>query len=313
MTVWRTLRAKRRAFLGLSGNRPFIVAFVVALFRWLMWGVRCLLRVPGVVDIPQYGIRLYLAPRWKGCRKVIFVFREHFFEIEEPELEFTRRFLKQGDVFVDAGAYHGWYTLVASRAVGERGRVVAFEPNPDAFAVLRRNIELNGCRNIQAINAALSHSDGRALFYKSPIDGLASSLARVPGHTGQVEVEARRLDGVLDELNIPGVDFAKIDVEGSEFNALQGGIGVLRASLPTIVLEMNPAAARNVGASERSAWDLLTGLGYRIFRLSGTALVPLTEFPAVTGETFFNVVAIHGVPRGKETFSVGSPERWDRT
>lgn len=289
--VW-TLKGKWQAFSHYAGPHRSS-----AFLRWFTWAARCLLRLPAVVDIPHYGMRLYLAPRWKGVWKAIFAFRERFFQMGEPELEFTRRSLKPGDVFVDAGAYHGWYALVASKAVGERGRVVAFEPNPDAFAVLGRNIDLNGRRNIHALNVALSNVDGRVRLYKGPTDGLASSLGQVAEHEGYVDVEARRLDGVLHELNIDRVACVKIDVEGFEAAALKGCLCLLRTSRPAIVLEINPATARIVGIPEREAWDLLEGLGYRLFRLSGTALVPLTEFPSVSGAASLNAIAIHADSR----------------
>ncbi len=238
-------------------------------------------------------MRLHLVPRWKGCWKVIFVFRERFFEVGDPELEFTRQSLRPGGVFVDAGAYHGWYTLVASKVVGEGGRVVAFEPNPDTFSILTRNIALNDCQNVQAFNVALSNADGRVWIYKSSGDGIASSLGKFRETEGREYVATRRLDDILEELKIRRVDFMKIDVEGSEANLLQGAIRTLNASRPTVVFEINPAVARNVGVPERGAWDILAGQGYSFFRLSATELVPLTEYPAALEKIFLNVVALH--------------------
>ncbi len=289
MTFWQGLQAKRQAFLYYAGDRSPLGA----LLRWAVWAIRCLLRLAAIADIPRFGMRLYLVPRWIGCWKAIFVFRERFFEVADPELEFTRRSLKPGYVFIDAGAYHGWYSLVASTVVGDSGLVLAFEPNPDAYAILTRNLMLNARRNIQIFNFALSDSEGSVTLYRGPDDEVASSLSRVPGWKGEEQVMARRLTDVLEELDVRRVDVMKVDVEGAEASVLRGALGTLQESNPLVVFEVNPAAAKNMGVSERSAWDLLGGLGYRFFELSAATLVPLCEFPTIPVGAVRNVIAIH--------------------
>jgi FkbM family methyltransferase len=237
-------------------------------------------------------MRLYLVPRWKGCWKSIFVFRERFFDISNPEWRFVERVLRPGGVFVDAGAFQGWYTLVASRVVGPEGLAVAFEPNPDAYAILKRNVALNGRRNVRIFNCALSDADGGAVLYRGPDDGVASSLGPVLGGKGQDQVTTRRLDDVVEELKIHKVDFVKIDVEGAEARLLGGAVDVLGKSTPVVLFEVYPAVARNMGVSERAAWDFLGNRGYAFFALAGTDLVPLPEFPSLQGGAFLNVVAI---------------------
>ncbi len=288
MTIAQTLRTKWQAFSYYAGGYPR----PHALLRWGVWAARCLLRLPTVVTLDRLGLRLYLLPRWKGCWKAIYVFGDRFFEISDPELQFMRQTLRPGDVFVDAGAFHGWYAMVASKTVGEQGHVLAFEPNPETFAILTRNIALNDCRNLQPFSLALSNMDGRVCLYKGPDDGSMSSLARVPGGIGQEWVEARRLDGLLEEVNIRRVDFMKLDIQGGEANLLHGAIRVLRSSRPTIIFELAPDLARDMGVPETEVWNLLEGLGYRFFRLSGSALEPLLEFPNLADGAFFNVVAI---------------------
>jgi FkbM family methyltransferase len=257
-------------------------------------GGRCLLRRPAIVDIPGVEMRLYLAPQWKGCWKAIFVFRERFFEVAEPELEFAMRSLEPGDTFVDAGAFHGWYSLAASRAVGEHGRVISCEPNPEAFAVLSRNIALNARMNIRAFNVALSNVSGRASLYSEPGDGLASSLGRVQGWAVRTEVTVRRLDDVLEGMGVDRVDLLKIDVEGAEALVLEGAVNTLLRSRPAIILEINPRATTSVGVPVRRAADILVGLGYRLYSVSAGALVSVKELPRVDDGSVFNLVAVCG-------------------
>jgi len=295
MTITQTLRRKWLAFSYYAGGYPR----PGAVLRWGMWAVRCLLRQPAVVTIERLGLRLYLEPQWSGCWKPIYVFRDRFFELADPELQFMQQTLRPGDVFLDVGAFHGWYALVASRIVGERGYVLAFEPNPDTFAILTRNIVLNNCRNVQAFNVALSSADGTVSLFKGPNDGSMSSLALVPDSTGQVQVTARRLDSLLEELHIRRVDFIKADIQGGEANLFHGAIGLLRGSLPVIVFELAPQAARDMGVPETEAWNLLAGLGYSFVRLSASALEPVREFPVVAGGAFLNINII-AIPDRRE-------------
>lgn len=291
------LREKWRAFRFYAGDQPL----AGPLFRWGLWAIRCLLRWPAIVEIPRYEMRLVLLPRWKGCWKPIYVFRERFFEVADPELAYVQRRLRPGDVFVDAGAYHGWYTLLASRAVGLRGRVIAFEPNPDAFKILTRNLALNGCGNVSALDVALAGVDVSVSLFTTPDDGVASSLGKVQGWEREVRVSARRLDAVLKEMDIQHVTLLKIDVEGAESDLLNGAAATLTTSRPAVIFEVNPAAARNTGVPEHAAWDLLAGMGYRFFTVSGTALVPLMRFTAPRPGTVLNVVAIHGEQTGNDS------------
>lgn len=300
--IGHTLRGKWRAFSYYRGRRSLLGT----LLRWGFWGIHCLLKWPAVADVPTYGMRLYLLPRWKGCWKAIYVFRERFFKISDPELDLVKKILKPGDVFIDAGAYHGWYALVASRTVGESGLVLAFEPNPEAFATLTRNIGVNGRLNIRALNVALSNTNGNVWLYKGPGDESPSALAQVPGGNGREQVTARRLDDVLAEANIQRVALMKIDVQGSEADLLHGAMVALRDWRPFLVFEVDPDAARYMGVSPRTAWDLLATLGYVFFRVQDGALIPLSEFPTLQEGTFLNVIAS---PDGHERVQEGPRAR----
>jgi GT2 family glycosyltransferase len=126
---------------------------------------------------------------------------------------------------------------------------------------------------------------------------VASSLGKVQGWEREVRVPARRLDAILKEMDIQHVTLLKIDVEGAELDLLNGAPATLATSRPAVIFEVNPAAARNTGVPEHAVWDLLAGMGYRFFTVSGTALAPLMRFTAPRQGTVLNVVAIHGEPR----------------
>jgi FkbM family methyltransferase len=158
--------------------------------------------------------------------------------------------LGPGDVFVDAGANSGYFTLIAAGLVGPRGRVAAFEPNP----AVRRRLELNVARNgfhdrVQVEASALGdrHADRVTLFVPEH-DGFATLVpeqTHAASHvtTGSVvEVTTVTFDDWLAGSALSEIALIKIDVEGAEMSVLAG----MRASL---------AAGRIRRLILETAWD----------------------------------------------------------
>lgn len=67
---------------------------------------------------------------------------------EEFETEIFKKEIKKGDTVLDLGAHIGYYTLLAAKLVGEKGKVFAFEPEPTNFALLKKNIKINNYQNV---------------------------------------------------------------------------------------------------------------------------------------------------------------------
>jgi hypothetical protein len=78
------------------------------------------------------------------------------------------RLLRPGDVFVDAGANVGFYTLLASRLVGPTGRVLAIEMMPATADILRQHVAINDCTNVELVEKALSDRAGDTIMAKVP-------------------------------------------------------------------------------------------------------------------------------------------------
>jgi len=123
-----------------------------------------------------------------------------------------------GDIVLDAGAGVGTEVLRWSRLVGESGRVIAVEANPRTFRILSRSCRLNGLRNVELHNIALSDASGTVEIEEAD-DHVAAST--VTG-TGTVTVRAATLDELLERSAIAEVDFLKMNIEGAEVPALRG-------------------------------------------------------------------------------------------
>ena len=87
-------------------------------------------------------------------------------EIYEPlETEFVKKEVKKGNVVLDIGANIGYYTLIFAKLVGENGKVFAFEPDPTNFALLKKNVEMNGYKNVVLVQRAVSNKTGKLKLY----------------------------------------------------------------------------------------------------------------------------------------------------
>jgi FkbM family methyltransferase len=73
--------------------------------------------------------------------------------------------LAPGVVCLDIGAHIGYHTLLASKLVGSRGHVYAFEPSPESYRRLRANVDLNGLRNVTTAQLAVGEEERRAVLY----------------------------------------------------------------------------------------------------------------------------------------------------
>lgn len=171
------------------------------------------------------------------------------------------RVIKPGDFVVDVGAHFGYESLLASHLVGERGRVLSFEPSPDALRLAIAN--LGGRGNVELTPAAVGDSEGVAYLEHAPIHRSAFTRASSSGHGGGgVPVPMTTLDAVLRASSRPA-RFLKCDVEGGEETVLRGARELLRRDAPLLVLEADiPAAGGR--PSERAAGyaEFLGPLGY---------------------------------------------------
>ena len=166
-----------------------------------------------------------------------------------------QRILRPGDVFMDVGANTGYYSVLAARLVGPQGHVYALEPAPRTYAVLQRNVALNGFGNrVSAIEAAAGAERGSATLFGPALGhDASSSLRRQPDATSKnaTMVDVQPLCDVLAPEHRDGLRLVKIDVEGHEDDVLVGLEPALTdGPLPTLIVEVhaewNPGAARFV-------------------------------------------------------------------
>jgi FkbM family methyltransferase len=168
---------------------------------------------------------------------------------------FASTHLKRNAYALDVGANIGLSSVTLARLVG---KVRSFEPSPHNAGFLQRNLQLNGVRNVEVTQAAVSDAPGVLTFHEAQFG--AGSHVMSPGDLsrGAPSIEVPCL--TLDSLDLPRVDFMKIDVEGHEPEVLAGARRLLERDRPLIFTELNlwclmAYADHQPGAFIRRLWE----------------------------------------------------------
>jgi FkbM family methyltransferase len=178
-------------------------------------------------------------------------------------------YLKPGQVFFDLGANVGFYALLASRLVGDGGRIVAFEPAKRNIPYLRRHLAMNDVGNCEVIEAAVSSEEGTAFFEVSTLP-VTGHISRTRAES-DYEVATVTLDRLFQRGMIPGPQVIKCDIEGGEYEALLGAREILRKCRPLIFLATHGAEVHG------RCCQLLRDLGYHLEGLTKDADVESTD------------------------------------
>ncbi len=136
-----------------------------------------------------------------------------------------------GWVVVDIGAGIGEFTILAAH---DAARVVAFEPSPASFALLRENLALNGVTSVDAIEAAVGATSGTVSI---DVDGDPLTARSGTATSGGVMVRSFSLADAMTEAGIERVDLLKLDCEGAEYDILRGAGKDVLARVERIVME----------------------------------------------------------------------------
>lgn len=215
----------------------------------------------GQVCVEAEGHKLFLDPQDMGMARSFLLFKGRW---EETETRLFSSLVKEGMTVVDIGANVGYYTLLAARLVGPRGKVFAFEPNPQNFALLSRNVETNGYRNVALIPRAVSDTSGTAALCIDRASSGGHSLSTFRGGADTVQVGTVSLDDYFAGKRTV-VDVLKMDAEGAEM-AIFAGMQHVLARNPDLAMltEFFPRAMRGLGHRPEEYIRQLVGCGFQI-------------------------------------------------
>jgi FkbM family methyltransferase len=207
-----------------------------------------------------------------------------------------KKYLRQGDTFIDVGANIGYISAIGLSLVGKTGEVHSFEPVPRLFKRLLMLQEDNPEYHIYTNNIALGDDECvsriavtnlKNIGWNTMVPGLMSE--ETTGET--IDVPVIRLDTYLRSNNINNIRLIKIDTEGYEFPVIKGISGYLRDSkqFPIFIIEIAPTAYSLLNLSLKDFQELMSGLGYLGYTLDGKKPIDLSMLSITT-----DVLFLHG-------------------
>jgi FkbM family methyltransferase len=238
----------------------------------------------------RFSARTVFGSRLRGDTQEVLQQHVYYFGVWEPNLtRWLQARLGPGDVFVDVGANVGYFTLLASRAVGARGSVLAIEASPTIFEQLCANLARNHTTNVHAVNRIVARDAGRRTVYIGPAShtGL-TTIHPEAGWPAEAETEAAPLHEIVGPAAWSSARLVKVDVEGAEDEVVAGMADALdrtREELE-IVVELHPSAGAELFTVFRAAGFHPYGLEIDYSPLSYNASQPapvatrLSEPPA---------------------------------
>jgi FkbM family methyltransferase len=263
------------------------------LYRWLLFllcrhctGWRGMWRLDLLQRVREYrfptGGTILVQMKWGlpiEVRKNDVVGRSIYFfgDYERKLLRAVEREVRAGDTVLDIGANIGTVSLFCGSLVGQAGRVFCIEPLAENFALLEKNVQRVGFADrICAEHCALGSEEKTiALHFDAQSDNWGNISLLESGGSGVEEVPMVRLDTLWERWSRPQIDFVKMDVEGYEYEVLQGAARMLREKPPRVwVVEFNMEYLSRVENGVRRLWDFFLQHGYEPFSMKTGEKLP---------------------------------------
>jgi len=222
------------------------------------------------------GHKVLLGDRQLPSLAFINSFVHERYEIETCAL--LNSLITEGMTVFDVGAHVGHYTLLAAKRVGLTGHVYAFEPEPENYALLVKNVELNGYSNITCVNMAISDRTDLLTFYVSREGNDLHSLIDQSSLAGatRIQVPAISLDEYSASAGLQNIDLIKIDIEGAELLAVAGISRLLEQSGRLLmILEFAPELIRRGGKPPLCMLQSLLDNGLEVSAIEGAVSGPI--------------------------------------
>jgi FkbM family methyltransferase len=231
---------------------------------------------------------------------------------EPSEQALFAKYLHGDMTLVDIGANLGLYTAISMHHLDAGGCIVAFEPHPQTYEFLQKNIVANqyngrACPRVYPFNLAATPDPNRLELRLNP-ENRGDNRTYHGTYHGKMEawdtmpVEGRPVDDVLAELGIEEVNFVKIDIQGYEQKALSGFRKTLARSQNVILLsEFWPKGLQEAGGGPTEYLQMLTNLGFTLYTLNKKpygSVTPMNDWNALIaslpGRRYTDIVGVKG-------------------
>jgi len=183
---------------------------------------------------------------------------------ERGEVKFLESTVEEGMNVIDIGANIGITTVAVAKKIGRRGELYSFEPVPEYFDILKKNISSNGLENVKVYELAVTNRAGKVDFYQK---GFSSGVVFEEG-AKKFEVSTTNVDRFLIEEKIEKIDLINMDCEGSELLVLKGAKETLCKNKVKIFCEVHHDFLKELDQSVKDLVEYLQGLEFQVRSVS---------------------------------------------
>jgi FkbM family methyltransferase len=254
--VFRLLKYFTKFF---SGTRISRIPILISIHRFIYKSSH----PHGIVLINCHGNKMYINAEDNGVAPDLLTKA-----IYEPlETELLKNLLTKDMTVVNIGANIGYYTLIAANIIGPNGRVFAFEPEPENYKLLLKNIKENGYKNIIPIQAAVSDKQGTLKLFLDKFNLGNPSLAEqnIEESNGYIDVETNKLDNFIEKYSRDmKVDLIQMDTQGCEGLILDGASKIMLKNKLRIIMEFWPYGLSNLGTDASVLLKKIESYGFKI-------------------------------------------------
>lgn len=225
----------------------------------------------------RLGHLIYFFPTQNYLKNLLFSRQYH-----DLDVFLIDRVTPNDGVILDIGANIGLYScMMAQKMAAKNITIHAIEAVQNNMNVLKKNTEVNGFKNIHLHKIALGNEPGELVFNLPDENfvgnAIGGNIAQDPNHTFKETVPLTTLDQWAKENKISRCDFMKIDIEGAELLAFQGGKEFLAKTRPIIQTEYNQGLFKNSGFHFKDLKSFFTDLNYQIFLEDGESFIHLNS------------------------------------
>jgi len=174
------------------------------------------------------------------------------------------QWVKRGYTVVDVGAHIGYYTLILSRLVEDRGNVFAFEPSIENYELLQENVDLNKCSNVSIEQMAVSDTTGKAYLYLNEENKADNRISKIEDSIS-IGIDCMRLDDYFRRYD-GKIGFIKLDIQGAELRALRGMERLLEKNKDVkLLVEFWPHGLRQCDSDPGELLSFLLDRRFQVF------------------------------------------------
>ena len=194
-------------------------------------------------------------------------------------VKFWKNVIKEGDTVIDLGANIGFFTCLFAQLVGETGKVYAFEPGPDNCKLIRKNLEVNGYKNVVLEQKAVSNKAGKVKLYFS-YSSVDHRIFETDEKRDSIDIDCITLDDYFSEMDV-SINVIKSNIQGSDCAGIQGAEKIIKNSknLNYMSVEFDPDNLRSFNSDPEEFLDILLKMDYKLYDILayGNKIIPIEK------------------------------------